>query len=423
MKLAYTFYDRPNYTAGPRINALRILPEFARRGLEVHAIIGYQRACPAADILRKQNVTVHEIAWPYYCEDQVDAFQRTLSRIDPDVFVPNICVPGGYLGRFLREAGCPTILGHLSDDRFNWGVAERFCRAGDEYAASGLFCMGRELGDQVRNWNPARTTVVDIPHGVPIPGSTATSSGNLRLVYAGRMEDQQKRISDLADAVIRAMRRHRDAEAMFIGDGSQLESVKQRFHNAGINHRVHFTGYVDPEHVQEKMRWGNALVLLSDYEGIPGAVMDAMAVGLVPVCLDIPGGLRELVIPGETGLMVRDRHDDFLCAIERLASNDRLRASLAEQSRQHVKNEFSLDVCVNKWLCFFEQLRAAAQPRTAIRFPEFRWIPDPYAAFGEEDVRKTWSSRLQRSLVHLRAGISNSIAEIRGSIPAPSRFT
>jgi glycosyltransferase involved in cell wall biosynthesis len=53
----------------------------------------------------------------------------------------------------------------------------------------------------------------------------------------------------------------------------------------------------------------NILILLSDYEGTPGAVMDGMACGLVPVCTDISGGVQELVIPDQTGLLVRDRGD------------------------------------------------------------------------------------------------------------------
>ena len=154
--------------------------------------------------------------------------------------------------------------------------------------------MGREVGAQIRAWNPPRTRVVELPPGAPIIAQPAKVAGNLRLVYSGRLEEKAKRISELARAVISVLQRHRNAQARFIGDGSKREAIQREFQDAGLLDRVEFTGFVDPDQVQEVMSWGNVLVLLSDFEGVPGAVMDGMACGLVPVCLDIPGGLARI---------------------------------------------------------------------------------------------------------------------------------
>jgi len=388
MRIAYTFYDRPNYTAGPRINALRVLPELVRRGHEVTALIGYKESCPAREILQSRGVNVLATPFPKYIEDQVAWFYRSLTRVDPDIFVPNISVSGAYAARYCREAGRPTIAGHRSDDKFNWGMAERFCRISDAWAVSGLFCMGAELGDKVRAWGSKRTRVVDIASGVPIPAEQVTQANPLCLVYAGRLEERQKRISEVTEAVCDTLERFPDATAKMIGDGSRKQHVADIISHRNLDDRITLTGYVDPENVQDEMADGNILVLLSDFEGVPGAVMEGMACGLVPVCLDIPGGLRELVIHERTGLLVRDRGASFQDAICRLARDDQLRIRLSRNARQYIKERFSLHTAVDLWEALFEDLLKTAGPRKPLRFPRRPNLPKPFAPIAREDKRR-----------------------------------
>lgn len=408
------FYDRPNYAAGPKINAVRLLPELSKRGYDVTAIIGYYEECPSTDLLRDHGISVVEIPWPKYCDKQVELLYPVLLKANPDIFVANISASGCYAGRFLRESGRPTIAGHLSDDEYNWGMAERFCKAGDAWAVSGMFCMGRELGDQVRNWKPKRTEVVDICHGVPLcEAATPRADGPLRMVYSGRMQDPQKRITDLTYAVIRVLQRHTDAEVMYLGEGDRSDAVARMFSENGLADRAYLRGYVDPSEVQHEMAWGNVLVLLSDFEGVPGAVMDGMAAGLVPICLDIPGGLRELVIHEETGLLVQDREQRFLDAASRLNADRALMTKLAAQARRHIEHRFSLTAAADQWESLFENVLKAAGPRKPIRFPRKPLLPTPFPKLQSQDQRspsKSWLNRVSakaksatRSIVKMRA--------------------
>lgn len=371
------------------------------------ALIGYRGACPAKSLLEEEGVTVRETPWPSFVEEQVLWIYEVLKEQQPDVFVPNISVSGGYAARFVRDAGRATVSGHLSDDRFNWAMAERFCKAGDEWAVSGMFCMGKELAQTVRAWNAPRTQVVDIPHGVPMSYSTAVHDETLRLVYAGRLEDQQKRIRDMVSSMVITLTCYPTARAKIIGDGSQRAAVEEIIKRSGVANRFELTGFVGPERVQNEMMSGNILVLLSDYEGVPGAVMDGMACGLVPVCLDTPGGVRELVMHDETGLLVSDRGGSFQNAITRLATDRALRYRLSANARKHIATGFSLKVAADRWEQLFEELLADAGPRQPIRFPSRPIIPPPFPAFGSEDARKRTlatriGGRVSRSLKQMQ---------------------
>lgn len=79
-------------------------------------------------------------------------------------------------------------------------------------------------------------------------------------------------------------------------------------------------------------------------EGIPVALMEAMASGL-PVVATRLSGIPELVEDGVTGLLVEPHHPEPLAAaLERLLADDALAAELALNARRLVERSFSLTV-------------------------------------------------------------------------------
>jgi colanic acid/amylovoran biosynthesis glycosyltransferase len=402
LEIAFMFYDRPNYCAGPTVNARRLLPELVKRGYQVTALIGYQKACPSREFLEKQGVAVCAVPWPALVEEQVQWLYRQLATIDPDIFVPNISVSGCYAARYLREAGRPTIAGHRSDDQLNWSMAERFCQKQDKWAVSALFCVSDALAQTVRQWQPRRTILKTIPSGVPLPHRVANLSGPLRLVFAGRLVRRQKRVSELITAMMESMARDPQLTAKIIGDGMERAAIERQIAVSAYADRFRVTGFVPPERLHDEMLDCNVFILLSDFEGVPGAVMDAMACGLIPVCLDIQGGLRELVIHQETGLLVTDREQSFQDAISRLTQDSALRKRLSANARKHIEDRFSLDVTADRWEQLFHEVLAATEPRRPIRFPPKPVLPRPYPGFAREDKRRPkWYARAFHKCVKL----------------------
>jgi glycosyltransferase involved in cell wall biosynthesis len=80
-------------------------------------------------------------------------------------------------------------------------------------------------------------------------------------------------------------------------------SLREQAKTLGLADRVCFTGALAQPELAAKMSQCRALVLPSRSEGLPRVVIEAMFAGLVPVASDLPG-LRELVEPGVTGLLL-----------------------------------------------------------------------------------------------------------------------
>jgi colanic acid/amylovoran biosynthesis glycosyltransferase len=116
--------------------------------------------------------------------------------------------------------------------------------------------------------------------------------------------------------------------------------------------------------------------------------MDGMACGLVPICLDISGGVRELVIHRETGLLVKDREESFYQAIYQLYSDIALRQKLSEQARIHIEKHYSLGIATDRWEFFCQELIKKSSEHKSINIPYKFKLPPVREGLDREDTRQ-----------------------------------
>lgn len=106
-----------------------------------------------------------------------------------------------------------------------------------------------------------------------------------------------------------------------IGDGPLQEGLQTLAARLGISDRVTFVGSLSHDEVKARLRYYDAFILpsvtssLGDMEGIPVALMEAMASGL-PVISSRHSGIPELITDGETGFLAPER--DFKDLAERI---------------------------------------------------------------------------------------------------------
>lgn len=388
MRIAYALFDQPNYCGGPTVNARRLLPELAGRGHTIDALVlERDGGGGAATELRKQGVACCTLEMPPTAEPAVRWFLAQLRETQPDVFIPNVLSSAAYAARWAREAGVPTAFWHVSDDEFNWAMADAFACGDPAWTVSGAVCISQELTQRLKSRGPG-CPVTTIAHGSPVSRYVADQSGPLRLAYSGRFTVEQKQIREVSAAIGRTLRRDADASADLLGDGPEWTAVRDAFANSPEGRRVTMPGVVPPKDLYARLARSQALVLLSDYEGLPGAVIDAMMCGLVPVCLRCPGGLTELVEHEQTGLLVENRDGEFDAAIDRLRSDEALRRRLAANAREHAAARYSVAAVADAWEAFLGRLLAQAAPRRAIDMPARLDLPPPPPGLAREDVRQ-----------------------------------
>jgi glycosyltransferase involved in cell wall biosynthesis len=124
------------------------------------------------------------------------------------------------------------------------------------------------------------------------------------------------------------------------GDGPEREALEQLHAELGLRDRVHLVGHVsEPESFLAGL---DLYVQSSVAEGMPNAVIEAMATGL-PVIATAVGGTPEVVVAGATGLLVSPGDPALLAAAIRcLIDNPALRRVMGAAGRARIEERFSV---------------------------------------------------------------------------------
>ncbi len=126
-----------------------------------------------------------------------------------------------------------------------------------------------------------------------------------------------------------------------------LESLKMLIKRLRLKDNVSFTGIVDEEKKYEFIKSHKILALPSLKEYTPGVLLEAQALG-VPVIATRVGAVPEIVLNGETGILVKAGDEYELAkAIETLITNDELRICFSVKAREFAKN-FTLEKAIDR---------------------------------------------------------------------------
>jgi glycosyltransferase involved in cell wall biosynthesis len=144
------------------------------------------------------------------------------------------------------------------------------------------------------------------------------------------------------------------------GDGTQLGIVRDLAGSLGLDERVDFLGAVDRESVPGLLDGATMLVMSSDFEGLPVVLLEAARQGRPAVATAV-GGVPEVVIQGETGLLVEPDAPYALAGAITTLLEDPMRArQFGDAARRYFMANFSLETCATSYECLYEA--AVAEP-------------------------------------------------------------
>jgi glycosyltransferase involved in cell wall biosynthesis len=157
-----------------------------------------------------------------------------------------------------------------------------------------------------------------------------------QLTVIGRLSPE-KGHRVLLDAARQLHRDQVDFHIVLVGDGELRSEIEDEITRSGLHDRIHIAGWQDSAGVQEALAESRALVLASFGEGLPVVIMEAMAMARPIVSTDV-GGIRELVIDGETGWLAPAGDPEQLADAMKLAleTSDQELTEMGERGRERV---------------------------------------------------------------------------------------
>ena len=170
-----------------------------------------------------------------------------------------------------------------------------------------------------------------------------------------------KRQALLIDAFARLSPDRPNLRLVIVGEGEQRPALERQIEALGVQDRVRLHGNeVEPGTMYAAF---DLVAQASMSEGLPNVLLEAAAAGRPIVATDA-GGSREIVIDGQTGLLVPIEDLDALTAALGRAIDDRdLRDRLGAAARRHVETTFAMRRFVKEYGDLYEELAASRRLR------------------------------------------------------------
>ena len=168
------------------------------------------------------------------------------------------------------------------------------------------------LANAMRNHGLKNDNYVVLPNVVNLDMFHISEKNNApcKIIHISCFEDKSKNISGLLESLKIIDDKGIDFQCTLIGEGMDLELMKEKAQNLQLINKVSFTGLLQGQELADKLSSGDFLVLSSNYENMPVVILEALASGLPVVSTNV-GGIKEMV--DETkGILVEPKNKEAL---------------------------------------------------------------------------------------------------------------
>ncbi|MCL1970092.1 MAG: glycosyltransferase family 4 protein [Candidatus Bathyarchaeota archaeon] len=160
----------------------------------------------------------------------------------------------------------------------------------------------------------------------------------------------RKGLMYLIEAAQRVVKTYLDTQFIIVGDGPLRVQLIDKLIDVNLLGNFTFMSGLTDDELAAMYGCSDVFVLPSIQEGQGIVLLEALSSGKPVVAFDI-GGVNEVVINGETGLLARNRNSEELAeALLRLLGNFELRQRLGLAGRRVIEDNFTWDICARKML-------------------------------------------------------------------------
>lgn len=311
MKLALIAYLHGS--GGAERQIVLLANEMSARGHETHLVVLCDNKAPYKI---ESSVIVHDLsisegAGKFRILKRYNLFKNEMKRIRPDITI-NYNIQGAYFSLLAGRKICGKILYSERGDPYDSEYSGLSGKVRD-YTCKHLeaFVFQSEGAKEFFHLSLRQKSIV-IQNSVTVPQDKypiSTARDN-RIVTVGRLHPQ-KNPHLLVDAFALIAEKFPDVTLEFYGDGALKEEIQEKINAMELSKRVLLNA--SRKDIFDCIRTARLFVLTSDYEGMPNALMEAMALGLPCISTDCrPGGARTLIESGKNGIIVPTRNVNAL---------------------------------------------------------------------------------------------------------------
>ena len=330
--------------------------EMVQRGHDVHMVVlnEFKSPYPISDKIKVYDLSEYE-SGKFCIIKRFLAFRNTVKEIKPEITI-NYNLQGAYFSLLVGKNICGKILyserGDPYDSEYSGFlgmVRDWTCKKVDAFVfqsegARDFFTIG----------NKQKAIVIHNSVDIPQNKYPIAEKRDDRIVTVGRLHPQ-KNPHLLLDAFAKIAPKYPNIQLEFYGDGEMHDELQEKINKLGLTKQVAL--YSSRKDIFDCIRTAKLFVLSSDFEGMPNALMEAMAIGLPCISTDCrPGGARTLIENGKNGFIVPVRNVDSLAEkMSYLLRNPNEAERIAKEAR-HIGETHTNKSTFDKWNDFLKSL-------------------------------------------------------------------
>ncbi len=290
---------------------------------------------------------------------RIKRLKKTIKEINPDIIIALIAEPTLRVMLATYFHHIPTIISVRNDPKSEFGTVFKRILMRILYRKADGFIFQTEDAKQFFPKRFQKRSII-IPNPIceqfiikPYKGKR-----NNHIVTVGRLVEQ-KNHALLIRAYNELLNENNDYDLYIYGDGDLKSNIKndliELVNNLGIGERVHFEGNVD--NVKEAIYDAKMFVLSSDYEGMPNALMEAMALGVPCISTDCPcGGPKFLMKDKNNGLLIPVNNQVAMTNAMLKLINDEKYAKMIGDNANKIGKELNSKTINNKWYEYIKKV-------------------------------------------------------------------
>lgn len=205
---------------------------------------------------------------------------------------------------------------------------------------------------------------VEVLNTFPFDSKKESCKSNFHIGYLGRIEHGHKGVLNIP-AILQMYEGNKDTlKLSIIGDGPDMKPLKESLAKNCSWLEVKYYGFLPNEEAKDILATFDVLLMPSYYEGLPIALLEAMALGVIPVVSRIPDSTDIVVKDGENGF-ISDPDDfaAFACALSKLGKESALREKFSRSAWETIVKEFNAEKMTEQYLNLMARLRSSASDR------------------------------------------------------------
>lgn len=289
-------------------------------------------------------------------ENKIRYFKRirkTIIELNPSVVISFLTYINVYILISLIFSGIKVIVSERNDPKYS--PERRLMRVLRKFTyvfASGYVFQTKKATEYFSKRIRRNSIIIKNPISNLIPRPKPKCKKDI--IAVGRLTRQKNYIM-LLNAYKKIYKKIPDYRLSIYGEGEERYNIEKYILENNLQDNVILMGQVSD--IYNKINGSSLFVMASDIEGMPNALIEAMALGIPSICTNCnSGGPAELITNFENGILVEVGNEEELANAIMLVLNDNNISERISKNSIKIREELDIDVITKQWLDYCKKV-------------------------------------------------------------------